>query len=113
MSRFSFPELAHDDIVEIYKQRRPLMSLPRQGIGDIPGLIALGDECRPPGGCECWIALGSKARDRGIDKEVDRDWHPPRSEFFPSSRPSYFAIVHVRRIDADAYSVLGCYMDLR
>jgi hypothetical protein len=112
-SRFTHPELAHAETAEIYKQRRPLRSLPRQGLGEIPGLIALGDECGPPGGCECWIAFGPEARDRGVDKDVHRDWHPPRSEFFPISLPSYFTIVHVQRIDADAYSVLGCYMDMR
>src|SRR5262249_9347525 len=92
-SRFTFPGLSHAETEEIYKQRRPLRSLPRQGLGETPGLIALGEECGPPGGCECWIASGPEARDRGIDKEVHSDWHPPRSQFFPISRPNYFTIV--------------------
>jgi hypothetical protein len=121
-SRFSFPGKSHDEIVEIYRQRRPTTGLSRRAftrytqqefdIGQVPGLVALGEECHPPFGCECWIAWGP-ALDRGIDKDVDRDWHAPRSALFPPSRPEYFVIVHVRRIDADAYSVLGCDMDLR
>jgi hypothetical protein len=121
-SRFSFPEKSHDKIVEIYRQRRPTTGLSRPvfnfhsqqkfNLGDIPDLVALGEECHPPYLCECWIAWGP-ALNRGIDKEVDRDWHAPRSALFPASRPEYFAIVHVRPIDADAYSVIGCAMDLR
>lgn len=105
-SRFSFPDKVHDDIVEIYRQRRPLISLPRPGFGEIPGLTYLHEACNPPYGCECWIAWGP-ALDRGIDKDVDRDWHAPRSAQLPG------AIVHVRQIDADAYSVIGCEVDLR
>ena len=121
-SQFSFPEKAHDEIVEIYRQRRPTTGLSRPvfnfhsqqkfNLGDIPGLVALGEECHPPNLCECWIAWGP-ALNRGIDKEVDRDWHAPRSALFPAARPEYFAIVHVRPIDADAYSVIGCAIDLR
>jgi hypothetical protein len=122
-SRFSFPGKAHDEIVEIYRQRQPTTGLSRPvfnfhfqqkfDLGDIPGLVALGEECHPPYLCECWIAWGP-ALNRGIDKEVDRDWHAPRSALFPAvARPEHFAIVHVRRIDADAYSVIGCAIDLR
>src|SRR5262245_19263325 len=81
-------------------------------IGEVPGLVGLGEGCHPPFGCECWIAWGP-ALDRGIDKDGDRHWHAPRSVLFPPSRPEYFVIVHLRRMDADAYSVLGCDMDLR
>jgi hypothetical protein len=118
----AFPEQAHDEIAEIYRQRRPTTGLSREAvtrytlqkfdIGLVPGLVALGAECHPPSGCECWIAW-DPALDRGIDKDVDRDWHAPRSALFRPSRPEYFAIVHVRRIDADAYSVIGCTMDMR
>jgi len=121
-SRFSFPGPSHDKIAEIYRQRRPTTGLSRKAftrytqrefdLGLVPGLVALGEECHPPYGCECWIAWGP-ALDRGIDKDVDRGWHAPRSALFPPSRPEYFAIVHVRRIDPDAYSVLGCEFGLR
>jgi hypothetical protein len=109
-SRFSFPGKAHDEIVEIYRQRGLLAGLSRPGIGE--GLVALGEECNPPYGCECWIARGP-ALEQGIEKDLDRDWHPPKSAVFRTFRPNYFAIVHVRRIDGDAYSVLGCEIDLR
>jgi len=117
-SRFSFPGPAHDMIAEIYRQRRPKTGLARPvsqekfNLGEVPGLVALGEECHPPVGCECWIAWGP-ALDRGVDKDVDRDWHAPRSALFPASSPEYFAIVHVKRIDADAYSLLGCEFSLR
>jgi len=121
-SRLSIPGPSHDRIAEIYRQRRPKTGLARPVFnfhsqqkfnpGEVPGLVALGEECQPPVGCECWIAWGP-ALDRGIDKDVDRDWHAPRSALFPASSPEYFAIVHVKRIDADAYSVLGCEFGLR
>jgi hypothetical protein len=102
--RFSFPGQSHDMIAEIYRHRRPLPG----GSIEFPGLIALGDECHPPIGCSCWIASGL-SHDSGIDKEVDRHWHPPRSAVVPRvTTPAYFTIVHVKRIDPNAYSVIGC-----
>lgn len=120
--RFVFPSAAHDEIAKIWSQRRPATGLKRPGYAhywvlpaqkifdELPDLVALGDECHPPSGCECWIARGA-ARDRGIEKDVGGGWHVPRSGIFPAARPDYFAIVHVRRIDGDAYSVLGCVCD--
>jgi hypothetical protein len=107
---FLFVGAAHDKVAEIYRLRHPVSGLSRPGITDIvPGLIALGEECGPPVGCECWIAW-DRAHNRGIEEDLGH-WHRPKSSVFRMTRPDYFAIVNVRRIDDSAYSVSGCTAD--
>jgi hypothetical protein len=111
--RFVFPDASHAEIAQIYRNLDAVPRLVKPGVTNrVPGLIALGDECHPPTGCECWIAL-----DRSHDREIEKDignWHRPTSAVFPTNTlPVYFAIVNVKKIDADAFSILGCSADWR
>jgi len=102
--RFMFAIWSHREIAGIYNQRRSQLSaFTTRGIH----LAALEKQCHPPSGCECWI-LWDPARASGAEKEIG-GWHRPTASIFPQD--SGFAIVNVRRLDADAYSVLSCGVD--
>src|ERR1700730_5246026 len=99
--RFMFPGWSHREIADLYNQRRSeLIAFTSRGTH----LAALGEQCHPPRSCECWI-LWDPARASGAEREIG-GWLRPTASIFP--RDSGFAIVNVRRLDADAYSVLSC-----
>lgn len=106
--RFEFSGPVHAEIAEIFRQHQNVNELLRLDVRYANfGLISLGEKCHPPSDCECWIAQG-QARDLGIEREVD-GWHEPISAAFPKhTSPAYFAVVSVRRIERDTYSVIGC-----
>jgi hypothetical protein len=95
--RFVFPDWSHRETADIYSQR---------GLGAAASqemqLIALDEQCHPPRDCECWILLDA------AHTSWRQRWHRPRASIFVDSG---FAIVHVRRLNADAYSVLSCAID--
>jgi hypothetical protein len=61
----------------------------------------------PPNACGCWIAIDPEGAG-GVEKEIN-GWHRQPASIFPvNTFPRKFEIVNVRRLDAKAYSVLGC-----
>jgi len=105
--RFTFTAGSHRDIADIYDQRRADLDAAAL---QAPRLVALDEQCHPPAGCQCWILM-DPARASGAEKE-SAGWHRPTAPVFPTDTlPRHFAIVNVRRIDANAYSVLGCSAD--
>jgi len=96
----------HREIAEIYNRRRPELT----SRGPMPRLVDLDDQCGPPAGCECWLLLDLD-HFGGVEKDIG-GWHRPiASVFLTNSAAEHFAIVNVKRIDPDAYSVLGCEWD--
>jgi len=97
------------DIAEIYNQRRSEFT--PQVVNTSPRLFALGEECRPPSGCACWLLLDPQhASD--VERELGQGWHRPVASVFPQDeQPPAFTIVYVRQIDPNAYAVLGCSLD--
>jgi hypothetical protein len=104
--RFTFVAAAHSEIAEIYRQRRSEFVS-----RDLTSrLIGLDDQCGPPNGCECWLLL-DPASSSGAERDID-GWHRPIASVFPTNNtPEHFAVVNVKRLDSDAYSVLGCEWD--
>jgi hypothetical protein len=99
--RFFYTSGPHREIAEIYQMRRSELAPDKQQF------FSLEQACRPPGGCDCWLLW-----DPNHSSHVETDiggWHRPYTPFFPQD--SGFAIVDVRRIDSNAYSVLGCSVD--
>jgi hypothetical protein len=104
--RFTFTNGPHREIAEIYNGRRSEFAR----MGPSPNLIDIGNQCHPPNGCGCWIVV-DPMHASGIDEEI-RGWHRPNASIFPMyTYPRNFEIVNVRRLDGDAYSVLGCEAD--
>jgi hypothetical protein len=105
--RFTFTAGPHNDIAAIYLSRQS--DFEQNNVS--PRLFELGHECDPPSGCQCWIVV-DRAHTSGVEREIGR-WHRPAASIFPMDTFSrHFEIVNVRRLDADAYSVLGCEMDM-
>jgi len=108
--RFVFTAVVHRQIVDIYNNRPTEF----QVAGQTPYLFSLGDRCDPPAPdvCGCWVLV-----DRSHSNETKREiggWHRPAAIIFSHiSIPINLAIVDVKAINADAYSILGCSMDLR
>jgi len=103
--RFAFANWSHREVADIYNQRRSeLYAFTSRGTH----LVALEEQCHPPRWCECWI-LWDPARASGAEKEIG-GWHRPTASIFPPDS-GHFAIVTVRQLDADAYSVLSCGVD--
>src|SRR5215831_18030277 len=75
---------------------------------EAPTLLPSRSSATPPRWCECWI-LWDPARASGAEKEIG-GWHRPTASIFPPDS-GHFAIVTVRQLDADAYSVLSCGVD--
>ena len=74
--------------------------------------VSLDDRCHPPTECQCWIVFDPAHRS-GIAQDIG-GWHRPKTtkQFMYAFSPGpYFAIVDVKRLDAKAYSVLGCPVD--
>ena|ERR1700733_539404 len=106
--RFVFTSLPHREIARIYNEQK----IKSRSNESRPLLIGLDETCHPPGGCECWVVL-DPSRTSGVEKEVG-GWHRPTAAIFPiDTFPRHFAIVDVRRLDPDDYSVLGCSADWR
>jgi hypothetical protein len=107
--RFVFTSGPHGELGEIYAQRRSEFT---SMASSSPRLIALDNQCHPPADCECWIVL-DPTHTSGIEQDIG-GWHAPKSLILPvNTLPPHFAIVDVRRLDEDAYSVLGCGIDCR
>jgi hypothetical protein len=95
-----FTVSAHEAIAAIYHQRRSELGASVKGYR----LVELQQQCRPLHSEECWI-LFDPSHGSGIDTEVGR-WHRPSNySVFPNDT-FRFGSVDIRRIDADAYSVL-------
>jgi hypothetical protein len=107
--RFTFTAGPHSEISAIYSQRR----LEFEQLVVTPRLIDLDHQCHPPSCCACWIVVDPK-HTSGVEKEIG-GWHrPDPASIFPvGAIPLQFEIVDVRRIDANAYSVLECSADWR
>jgi hypothetical protein len=106
--RFAFPGGPHREIADIYHRRLAEFS----PINQNPRLVFLDRECHPPNGCYCWV-LVDPAHTSGADKEMG-DWHRPSASIFPQNTlPVDFAIVNVKRLNENVYSVLGCSTDQR
>jgi hypothetical protein len=110
---FTYKVGPHSDIAEIYNQRRSEFnpSTP-QVVNSSPRMFALGDQCRPPSGCGCWLLLDPQ-HTSDVERELGRGWHRPTAfSIFPQDeQPPAFTIVYVRQIDPNAYAVLGCSLD--
>jgi hypothetical protein len=97
----------HGKIVDIYNRRRSEFT---SGADSGPRLVALNDQCGPPKECLCWIVLDPR-HTSGIEQDIG-GWHQPKASIVSSDDwAEPFAIVDVRRINADAYSLLSCYID--
>jgi hypothetical protein len=106
--RFVFSGGPHREIADIYNHRPAEFSPTNQ----IPRLVFLDSECHPPRGCHCWV-LVDPAHASDADKGAS-GWHRPSASIFPQNTlPAEFAIINVKRLDAAAYSVLGCSTDQR
>lgn len=104
--KFVFTSAPHREIAEIYNGHKL-----EWGPADSRAhLVALNGECHPPNGCECWVVL-DPGHASGVQKEMG-GWHRPTAPIFPMhTLPQHFAIVNVRRLGPDDYSVLGCEVD--
>ena len=99
--RTRFTDGPHREIADIYHQRHADFVSPG------PRLVPLDDQCHPPNWCTCWV-LWDPSRTWGADNDLGR-WHEPKSSAFPTGTlPIEFELVDLRRLDADAYSVLAC-----
>jgi hypothetical protein len=105
--RFVLPSKSHQEIADIYNRRRVELFDPSKGVRPIP----LDVQCHPPSDCECWLLLDPN-HTSGAEKEVVggwlNSWHRPAWSF---PIPANLAIVDVRRLGDDAFSVLGCEID--
>jgi|SRR5215813_11574621 len=90
---------AHKAIAAIYHQRRSELG------ASVKGYRLVELQCMPPlHSEECWIMF-DPSHGSGVDAEVGR-WHRPSNyPIFPTDT-FRFGSVDIRRIDADAYSVL-------
>jgi hypothetical protein len=99
--RTHFTDGPHREIAAIYHQRHSDFVSPG------PRLVPLDNRCHPPNWCTCWV-FWDPARTGEVEKDLGR-WHEPKSSAFPTGTlPIEFELVDVRRLDADAYSVLAC-----
>jgi hypothetical protein len=105
--RFTFTSGPHREIADIYDRSQTTLIA---AANFNPLLVPLENQCHPPPDCQCWIVL-----DPGHTTGVERDiggWHRPGTYILPADEtPVHFAIVDVRRINVDVYSVLGCVAD--
>jgi hypothetical protein len=106
--RFVFSGGPHREIADIYHQRLAEFSSVKQS----PRLVSLDRECHPPNGCYCWVLMDPN-HTTGADKDVG-GWQRPSAPIFPPDTfPIDFAIVNVKRLNDNVYSVLGCSTDQR
>jgi hypothetical protein len=103
--RFVFTGGPHGEIADIYNRRRSEFTL-RTNSG--PRLVALNDQCNPSRDCLCWIVL-DPGHTSGVEQDLGGWDRPTASIVSADDWAEPFAIVDVRRIDADAYSVLSSY----
>jgi hypothetical protein len=101
-NRLLFPSRSHREIAAIYQ---------RQGVdfdatNRAPHLVFMDEQCHPPNGCECYVLMDPDHRS-GVENERG-GWRWPTILIFPDTLPVRFEIVHVKALDASAYSVLGC-----
>jgi hypothetical protein len=101
----------HGEIAEIYKRRKLEFDQNTSQVeNSSPRLVRLDQQCRPPQDCECWILL-DPAHTSGVEKDIG-GWHRPKASVFPQNGIQVrFALVAVRQINSDSYSVLGCPID--
>jgi hypothetical protein len=105
--RYAFTSGPHGEIAETYNSLRPEFAL---GPGSSLAIVSLGKQCHPPTDYECWIVY-DPAHTSGIEHDIGR-WHKPNSPVLAASMPDrYFAIVDVKQLDRDAYSVLSSPVD--
>jgi hypothetical protein len=91
---------AHEAIVAFYQQQRSELSASVKGYR----LVELQQRCHPLHSVECWIVF-DPSHGSGVETEVGR-WHRLSDySLFPYDNFG-LGSVDIRRIDADAYSVL-------
>lgn len=106
--RFAFTSAPHHEIAGIYTKRQ----FEFNSTHSISRLVDLDVQCHPPEGCACWLLI-DPAQSSGVKKEIGR-WHRPTTPIFPvDTLPVNFAIIDVKQIDSNAYSILGCSADWR
>ena len=104
--RLVFPSRSHREIANIYQRREADFDATNR----TPHRVFLDEQCHPPGGCGCWVLIDPDHRS-GVENDVG-GWRRPTSPMLPLNLlPVRFALVHVRALDASAYSVLGCGID--
>jgi hypothetical protein len=107
-NRLVFPSRSHREIADIYQRR----DVDFDAANRTPHLVFLDDQCHPPNGCECYVLMDPDHRS-GVENDLG-GWRRPTSPILPLDvLPVRFAIVHVRALDASAYSVLGCGMGVQ
>jgi hypothetical protein len=103
--RFTFTSGPHSEIADIYVRRQSEFTS-QADLG--PRLVALNNQCNLPYDCQCWIAL-DPGHTSGVEQDIG-GWHRPRASLVASDNwAEPFAIIDVKRLDADTYSVLSCY----
>jgi hypothetical protein len=102
--RFYITSGPHSEIADIYDRRQSQLAA---AANFNPLLVPLDNQCHPPPDCQCWVVL-DPGHTTGVEREIG-GWHRPATYILPADEtPIRFAIVDVRRLNADAYSVLGC-----
>jgi hypothetical protein len=124
---FCLPQPMHDTIRAAYAENRSNLiredsERPRaihHGIMTILPRTVLVDEgkCHPPSGCSCWI-IWDPAHISEVEKDVSGwltpGWLTPKAGLLSaSSTQTDFRIAHIRPIDSNAYSAIGCVLDWR
>jgi hypothetical protein len=101
-NRLVFPSRSHREIADIYLRQ----AVDFDATNRTPHLVFLNEQCHPPNGCECYVLMDPDHRS-GVENELG-GWRRPTIPIFPDTLPVRFEIVHVKALDASAYSVLGC-----
>jgi hypothetical protein len=112
LSGDGFAASRHREIADIYRRRQSehqsefvFDQTKLSGMG--PHLVSFDIQCHPRDECECWVVWDPR-HVSGIEGDIGRS-HKPASSIFPHETfYPQFSRVDVRRIDADAYSVLAC-----
>lgn len=107
-NRLVFPSRSHREIADIYHRQEVDFDVTNR----TPHLVYLNEQCHPPNGCECYVLMDPDHRS-GVENELG-GWRRPTIAIFPQNLlPVRFALVNVRALDASAYSVLGCGIDIQ
>jgi hypothetical protein len=102
-NRMVFPSRSHREIADIYHRQEVDFDANNR----TPHRVFLDEQCHPPGGCGCWVLMDPDHRS-GVENDLG-GWRRPTSPLLPLDLlPVRFALVHVRALDASAYSILGC-----
>jgi hypothetical protein len=106
--RFVFTAQAHRRVADIYKNHRAEF----QTVGPAAHLFNLHDQCDLPEACICAILIDA-SHSLQIRSEIG-GWHRPAPSAIPQNAAQInFAILDLRAINSEAYSILACSTDLR